>query len=212
MAPWGEPADRPPGQESGGSALGREVSNVDSLSAPGHDPIRDELCTIIDEEIDRLPDNYRNAIVLCDLEGLTHDAAARQLGCPSGTIASRLSRGRQRLRNRLARRGLAPSAASLPAALRYSSVPSEMAGVVVRMATRSVTGHSRADVVPAAIHALAAGFLRATTMSQIKTVALVLALIAVGASGVALGSRARAGEARNRGPHAARSGPQSPRL
>ncbi len=58
------------------------------------------------EEVARLPRKYRDSIVLCYLEGLTTDAAARQLGCPQGTILSRLARARAQLKTRLSRRGL----------------------------------------------------------------------------------------------------------
>src|SRR4051794_16862890 len=57
-----------------------------------------DLGAVLHEEIGRLPEPYRAAIVLCGLEGLTHDQAARQLGWPLGTLQSRLARGRQRLR------------------------------------------------------------------------------------------------------------------
>src|SRR5262249_20882638 len=58
----------------------------------------------------RLPERFRSASVLCYLEGLTHEMAADQLGCPVGTIRSRLATARERLRKRLIRRGLAPAA------------------------------------------------------------------------------------------------------
>ena len=45
---------------------------------------------MLHEEIGRLPDWYRTAVVLCDLEGLTHEVAARRLGCPTGTVGVRL--------------------------------------------------------------------------------------------------------------------------
>ena len=61
----------------------------------------------LDEELARLPEPYRSAIVLCDLDGLTHEEAARDLRCPVGTVKSRQARGRARLRDRLERRGLA---------------------------------------------------------------------------------------------------------
>ena len=75
-----------------------------------HDGDRDDLAAVLHEELDRLPDRYRVPIVLCDLEGRTCEEAARHLGCPIGTIGSRLVRGRERLRDRLRRRGLAPDA------------------------------------------------------------------------------------------------------
>jgi RNA polymerase sigma factor (sigma-70 family) len=71
---------------------------------------RRELHAIIDEEMNRLPEKYRQPLVLCYLEGLTHEAAARQLRWKAGVLRGRLDRGRLRLRGRLARRGLAPAA------------------------------------------------------------------------------------------------------
>jgi RNA polymerase sigma factor (sigma-70 family) len=77
-----------------------------------------ELRSVIDEEIRRLPERYRVPLVLCHMEGLRHDEVARQLGCPVGTVESRLSRAREQLRARLARRGLAPTASAMGAILR----------------------------------------------------------------------------------------------
>ena len=61
------------------------------------------------EELERLPEKYRLVLVLCHMEGLTYEQAAMRLGCPIRTVQSRLIRGRERLRGRLVRRGLAPS-------------------------------------------------------------------------------------------------------
>ena len=77
----------------------------------------DELEQVLHEEIDRLPERYRAPVVLCDLEGRTHEQAARHLGWPVGTVKSRLTRGRERLRDRLLRRGLAPDAGLIASAL-----------------------------------------------------------------------------------------------
>ena len=81
------------------------------LACP-EDP-HDDLGPVIHEELDRVPDRHRSVLVLCCLEGLTQDQAARQLDLPLGTVQSRLARGRERLRARLERRGLAPSSAVL---------------------------------------------------------------------------------------------------
>ena len=82
---------------------------VDSRSS--FDPCeRADLRAAIDAEIARLPARYRSAVVLCHLEGLPQEQAARRLRCPIGTVQSRLHRARERLRTGLARRGLAPAA------------------------------------------------------------------------------------------------------
>ena len=73
------------------------------------------LCAIVHEEIDRLSDTQRLPILLCALEGLSHEEAAQQLRWPVGTVKSRLVRGRRRLQGRLARRGLAADIADTPA-------------------------------------------------------------------------------------------------
>lgn len=69
-------------------------------------PPLDDLNRVLHEELERLPERFRAPLVLCDLEGRTHDQAARHLGWPVGTIKSRIARGRDRLRARLRRRGL----------------------------------------------------------------------------------------------------------
>jgi RNA polymerase sigma factor (sigma-70 family) len=81
-------------------------------AAPPADPDGAEVVAAIDEEIGRLPDRYRRAIILCDLEGCTQIEAALRLGWSEGSIRGRLARGRELLRSRLRRRGLvAPGAA-----------------------------------------------------------------------------------------------------
>jgi RNA polymerase sigma factor (sigma-70 family) len=87
------------------------------MQAP--DPLQNaatqELRTILDEELRRLPAKYQAPLVLCYLEGLTNEEAAQRLGWPTGSMSYRLARGRELLRARLNRRNpsLAPALLSL---------------------------------------------------------------------------------------------------
>jgi RNA polymerase sigma factor (sigma-70 family) len=89
----------------------RQAAERTPRIASGTEPT--ELRHLIDEEIHRLPERYRLPVLLCHVEGLRHDEVARRLGCPVGTVESRLSRAREQLRTRLARRGLAPTASAM---------------------------------------------------------------------------------------------------
>src|SRR5262249_4223767 len=90
-------------------------------------PGAEQSWAVLDEEISRLPEKYRQPILLCYLSGQTNEEAARRLGCPAGTIATRLARARERLRGRLERRGVA-----LPAVLLSATVPESLFGATVR--------------------------------------------------------------------------------
>src|SRR5579871_3879425 len=72
-----------------------------------------ELQAVLDHELHRLPDKYRLAVVLCDLEGRSRKEVARQLAIPEGTLSSRLATAHKKLAWRLTRYGLSVSGASL---------------------------------------------------------------------------------------------------
>lgn len=73
------------------------------------DTLPDGLAAALDEELHRLPDAYRAAVLACDVDGLPRSAAARRLGWREGTVASRLARGRELLAKRLLGRGIGPA-------------------------------------------------------------------------------------------------------
>ena len=84
-----------------GERTAREGAEVNAKDLGSNRLETVELRSLIDEELERLPQRYRTPLVLCDLEGQTHEQAAVQLRCPVGTVKSRLARGRERLRLRL---------------------------------------------------------------------------------------------------------------
>ena len=105
---------------------------------------------ILHEEVDRLPAKYREPLVLCYFQGLTHDEAASQLGWPVGTVRSRLAEARVRLRPRLVRRGVAPSVAILAASGQAEAaavVPASLVSATIRMAVSA----GAAGTVPASM-------------------------------------------------------------
>jgi RNA polymerase sigma factor (sigma-70 family) len=109
------------------------------------DPDEDELRSVIDEEIRRLPERYRLPLVLCHVEGLRHEEVAHRLGCPVGTVESRLSRARQQLRAQLTRRGLSPTASVMAVVLRphgVETVATSLAEATLRAAVRVSTPHA----------------------------------------------------------------------
>jgi RNA polymerase sigma factor (sigma-70 family) len=140
----------------------------------------DDLPATLHEEIGHLPARYRVPLVLCYLEGLTALEVARQLGWAPGTVRSRLARGRQRLRARLSRRGLALSSATIVAALAAkpskAAVPATLADATTRAASLVAAGGVPVGVVPATVLTLTEGVLQTMTMTKLKLMATVLAV------------------------------------
>ncbi len=147
-----------------------------------------ELRSAIDDELERLPARYRDPVILCDLEGRTHEQAAAQLGCPVGTVKSRLSRGRDRLRTRLIRRGVAPSAGLLAATLAAESaqaVPVELMNLTLGAATKLAAGEAvAAGASSAGAASLTKGVLRSMILLKIKLAAAAIAAVALATTGV----------------------------
>ena len=113
---------------------------VEQMAGRTEAPERDDLAALLHEELDRLPDRFRVPIVLCDVEGCTCEQAARHIGCPVGTVGSRLVRGRERLRRGLACRGVVPSGVTIGTALSSETNGSVMQGAIADAALRTVSG------------------------------------------------------------------------
>ncbi len=97
----------------------------------------EELRPRLDAEVARLPLEYRDAFILCHLEGKTNEEAARELGCPVGTIQSRLSRARARLRSRLRRQGLGPESIPFILFIQRPQAPADVPPTLVYTAAHS---------------------------------------------------------------------------
>ena len=155
-----------------------------------------EQTLTIQEEIGRLPEKYRAAVVLCYLEGMTHEMAAEHLGWPVGSVHSRLAWARDRLRERLTRRGIAPAA--LPFVRSGSAtdpesapspciVPTTLADAAIRGALSTGLGKgAMAGIVSAEAIALMEEIVRsmATAKLMIVTAAVLFAGLITAGAGV----------------------------
>jgi RNA polymerase sigma factor (sigma-70 family) len=137
-----------------------------------------ELLAVLDEEVYRLPARFRAPLLLCYLESKTRDEAARELGCSLATLDRRLGSGRELLRTRLGRRGLAPSAALLAFLLgpraAPACVPAPLAAGTLKAASLVATGRAVAGAVSPQALSLAEGMLKTMLATKMKLRAVLL--------------------------------------
>jgi RNA polymerase sigma factor (sigma-70 family) len=164
------------GRRTGRERLLPDLPDPPSPDDPARAADERELGRLLDEEVARLPDRYRLPFILCTLEGRPQASVAAELACPVGTVQSRLTRARERLRARLARRGVA-----LPAALAAAAVPATL-----RAATLGEAFGTAA--VPAPVATLAGEVGRSLAWAGRPRLAVAVCLLAVGlaAGGAAL--------------------------
>jgi len=163
------------------------VDEVEALGVPAEDSYHLDLRPLLHEELDRLPDKYRAPIVLCHLEGKTHEQAAQLLHWPIGTVSGRLSRGRELLKSRLERRGLAvPSASFSASSLNLvQSIPLSLVESTLTAATRFAAAQS----VSTSVLALTHGVLRTMFLNKLKTVSLAFLLFGAVTGGLGVWAR-----------------------
>jgi RNA polymerase sigma factor (sigma-70 family) len=158
-----------------------EMRNADA----GAETSWQELAPVLDEELQRLPEKYRVPLILCYWQGKTHKAAARELGCPAGTLSWRLVQARDLLRARLQRRGVLLSSALLAALLVQEAsalVPAPLLTATVKAGLWFAAGRgAAAGVVSTKVALLAEGVVRSMALTKLKiATALLLALGVLG--------------------------------
>ena len=129
------------------------------------EPDSADLKAVLDEELARLPAAYREAVLLCDVQGLPRRTASKQLGVPQSTLSNRLTRARAMLGTRLLRRGVALGAGLALTSVAIASVPGRLVSLTVSRITT--------DAVPANVSALAPEGV--PTMPSFKTACVLLA-------------------------------------
>jgi protein involved in polysaccharide export with SLBB domain len=164
----------------------------------GGEPEQAAFSPALQEEVRRLPEKYRSVVVLCYWQGLTQEQAAAQLGCPLGTVRSRLARARDLLRRRLVRRGLAPlagvviaalgssSASASVGAMRLSPLPADLARFTVNAAVRLASGEAVASVASGLVTSVVQHVLWGLTMIKIGRLLVASTLIGLGVVGASL--------------------------
>jgi RNA polymerase sigma factor (sigma-70 family) len=151
------------------------------------DPLADitlrETQQLFDDALARLPEKCRAVLVLCCLEGLTQDEAARQLGCSRSTLKRRLEEGRTRLRKQLVRHGL-----TLPAALLAATLAPRAGAALPPSLASAVLGAAAGGPVAERVANLAARSASGLLAGKFKVAAAVMLAVAVtvaGAAGIA---------------------------
>jgi RNA polymerase sigma factor (sigma-70 family) len=190
------------GDRSQKSETGSSLSPVSCLLSPERSPdsglLTTELAAVIDEELARLPDCYREAVVLCELRGLSRKQAAAEIGIPEGTLSSRLAAAKRKLAARLSARGL-----SVPAALAAVLAPASVSASLVRSAVAATQG-----VAAPVASAAAAAVVKAMLFDQLRSVVLAAGVLLT----VACGSWAMTGSPSgdNPAPVSAKPAPEDP--
>jgi RNA polymerase sigma factor (sigma-70 family) len=168
-----------------------------AVTPPAPGPTWDEVQAVLDEEVQQLPACFREAFVLCVLEGKSTADAAAELGVKEGTVKSRVNRARRALQRQLDRRGI--KLAALLAALSVAesasrgAVPAGLSRAAIRLGPLVAAGEPAAGAIPPHVAALAAGVTRAMSTSKLKVATAVL--LAVGLVAAGAGTLARQGVA-----------------
>jgi RNA polymerase sigma factor (sigma-70 family) len=148
-----------------------------------------ELRPLLDEELNKLSDKLREAIVLCDVLGRSRKEVAAQLGVPEGTLSWRLTRGRRRLAECLNRRGITLCGGAAMAVFSRNAVlahvPAPLVNATVKAATAVAAGHAAAaGVISARVAALTEGVLKTMFVTKLKSIGAALLVLCIFGAGL----------------------------
>jgi len=163
------------------------VGDIPVEGDPGVDAAWREIRPVLDLELQRLPAKYRTPMTLCYLEGKTYEEAALLLGCPKGTVAIRLLRGRQMLKNRLLRRGLLLSAGLFAAHTALSQAQAALPPALVNATAGAAVSLAQGGAANMAISAGAAALLESASRSLWLQKAKIVLALCVGICGIGAG-------------------------
>jgi RNA polymerase sigma factor (sigma-70 family) len=152
---------------------------------------RAEIGPLVQEEVRRLPEKYRSVVVLCYWEGLTQEQAAAQLGCPLGTVRSRLARARGLLHRRITRRGFGGLAGVVSAnfdgsstsagsvSLQLPPVPPALVHSTIQLASHVAAGRLISQLASVLTASLVQRFLWSFTMLKIGSALAAVAIVGI---------------------------------
>lgn len=150
-------------------AEGLQATSAESLE-------KREILTLLDAEVSRLSEKYRLPVVLCELNGRSRKEVAALLGIPEGTLSSRLAAARQRLADRLSRRGIAVSPSVLTGIFAECPKTAVVSSSLLRATLAAV---SSGQVTPSVLQ-LTQGVLMMLWLQQVKTFTVAAVTFAVG--------------------------------
>jgi RNA polymerase sigma factor (sigma-70 family) len=151
-----------------------------------------ELQTRLHEELQRLPEKYRAPFVLCCLQGYSRAEAAELLKWKDGTLSTRIAQARLLLQKRLARRGVALSAALTAVGLSDNTVLAAIPNALIHATSETAVAFAAgptAGALTSPAAALAEGVLRAISVTKVKALLAMVLALGLAATGIGLAAQ-----------------------